>query len=118
MYNVKYYGNMDKFSLTGLVVSQDLLRSTVTSQIAFDQRNSHSAPEFEHVMDCCRWALSLISTHTFRKSPANFFARDMRRVVKQTDQDEKISFALFAFEVQIFQLLRNFLSAKPIRVLC
>ena len=27
----------------------------------------------------------------------------------------KITFALFAFEVQIFQLLRNFLTAKPIR---
>ena len=32
-------------------------------------------------------------------------------------KDEKISFALFAFEVQIFQLLRNFLTAKPIRLL-
>ena len=31
-------------------------------------------------------------------------------------QDEKVSFALFAFEVQIFQLLRNFLTAKPIRL--
>ena len=39
----------------------------------------------------------------------------MRRVVKRKDKDEKISFALFAFEVQIFQLLRNFLAAKPIR---
>ena len=29
----------------------------------------------------------------------------------------KISFALFAFEVQIFQLPRNFLTAKPIRLL-
>ena len=58
--------------------------------------------------------LSLISTHAFRLSPAKFFARDMRRMVKRIEQDEKISFALFAFEVQIFQLLRNFLTAKPI----
>ena len=28
--------------------------------------------------------------------------------------DAKMSFALFAFEVEIFQLLRNFLTAKPI----
>ena len=52
-----------------------------------------------------------------RLSPAKFFAWDMRRVVKRIEQDEKISFALFAFEVQIFQLLRNFLTAKPIRLL-
>ena len=45
--------------------------------------------------------LSLISTHAFRLSPAKFFAWDMRRVVKRIEQDEKI-----------FQLLRNFLTAK------
>ena len=61
--------------------------------------------------------LSLISTHAFRLSPAKFFALDMRRGVKLIEQDEKISFALFAFEVQIFQLLPNFFTAKPIRLL-
>ena len=59
--------------------------------------------------------VSLISTHAFRLSPAKFFAWDMRRVVKRIEQE--ISFARFAFEVQIFQLLRNFLTAKPIRLL-
>ena len=29
----------------------------------------------------------------------------------------KMSFVLFAFEIQIFQLPRNFLTAKPIRLL-
>ena len=52
-----------------------------------------------------------------KMSPAKFFAWGMRRVVKRIEQDEKISFALFTFEVQIFQLLRNFLTAKPIRFL-
>ena len=33
--------------------------------------------------------LSLISTHTFRLSPGKFFARDMGRVLKRTEQDEK-----------------------------
>ena len=44
-------------------------------------------------------------------------AREMRRVVKRIEQDEKTSFALFAFEVQIFQLLRNILTVKTIRLL-
>ena len=35
-----------------------------------------------------------------------------------TEQNRtKKSFALFAFEVQIFQLMRNFLTSKPIRLL-
>ena len=33
------------------------------------------------------------------------------------EQDGKISFAPFAFEVQIFRLPQNFLTAKPIRLL-
>ena len=33
--------------------------------------------------------------------------------VEKNRTGRKISFALFAFEVQIFQLLRNFLTAKP-----
>ena len=31
-----------------------------------------------------------LSTHAFHLSPAKFFAWDMRRVVKRTEQDEKI----------------------------
>ena len=61
--------------------------------------------------------LSLISTHAFRLPPAKFFAWDMCRVVKRTEQDEERSSTLFAFKVKIFQLLRNFLTAKPIRLL-
>ena len=33
------------------MVSHDLQRSTVTNQIAFDQRGFHSTPEFECAMD-------------------------------------------------------------------
>ena len=58
--------------------------------------------------------LNLISIHTFRMSPANFFALNMRKLVKPTESDEKISFAPFTFEVQILHLLRNVHSAKPI----
>ena len=32
------------------MVSRDLPRSTVTNQIAFDQRDLHSTPEFERAM--------------------------------------------------------------------
>ena len=39
------------YSLTKLMVSHDLLRSTVTNQIAFDQRNSKSISNFERAMD-------------------------------------------------------------------
>ena len=61
--------------------------------------------------------LSLSSTHAFRLSPAKFFSWDMCRVVKRIELVENISFALFTFEVQTFQLRRNFLTAKPIRLL-
>ena len=33
------------------MVSHDLLRSTVTNQITFDQRDSNSIPDFERAMD-------------------------------------------------------------------
>ena len=33
------------------MVSRDLPRSVVTKQIAFDQRDLHSAPVFEHAID-------------------------------------------------------------------
>ena len=39
------------FSLTKLMVSHDLLRSTVTNQIAFDQRDSKSISNFERSME-------------------------------------------------------------------
>ena len=39
------------FSLTKLMVSRDLPRSTVTKQIAFDQRDLHLTPVFERAMD-------------------------------------------------------------------
>ena len=40
-----------------LMVSHDLLRSTVTNQIAFDQRDSKSISNFEGAMDRCWQAL-------------------------------------------------------------
>ena len=40
------------FSLTKLMISHDLARSAVTNQIAFDQRDLQSTPEFERTMDC------------------------------------------------------------------
>ena len=39
------------FSLTKLMVSHDVLHSTVTNQITFDQRDLNSTPEFERTMD-------------------------------------------------------------------
>ena len=33
------------------MVSHDLQHSTVTNQIAFHERDSHSTPEFEHLME-------------------------------------------------------------------
>ena len=38
-------------SLTKLMVSHDLSCSMVTNQIVFDQRDLHSTPEFERMMD-------------------------------------------------------------------
>ena len=42
---------MAQCSLTKLMVSHDLLRSTVTNQIAFDQQDLNSTREFERAMD-------------------------------------------------------------------
>ena len=39
-------------SLTKLMVSHDFPCSTVTNQIAFDQRDSNTIPEFERAVDC------------------------------------------------------------------
>ena len=67
-------------SLAKLMVSHDLLRSTVTKHITFDQRDSKSVSTFERAMDrCCRVLVSkfetLRSTHHFylayKKSLAN-----------------------------------------------
>ena len=44
-------------SLTKLMVSHDLPSSMVTNQIAFDQQDLHSTPEFERTMDRCYQAL-------------------------------------------------------------
>ena len=43
----------EPISLTKLMVSHDLLRSTVANQIAFDQRDSKSIFNFERAMDRC-----------------------------------------------------------------
>ena len=53
-------------------------------------------------------ALSLISTHAFRLSPAKIFAWDMCRVVKRIKQNEKISFALFALKFKYFNFCEIF----------
>ena len=45
------------FSLTKLMVSHYLLRSTVANQITFDQRDSTSILKFERPMDRCYQAL-------------------------------------------------------------
>ena len=45
------------------MVSYDLLCSIVTNQIAFDQRDLHSTPEFERTMDhCCHALVSKLET--------------------------------------------------------
>ena len=50
-------------SLTKLMVSRDLLRSVVTNQIAFDQRDLHLTPDFECVIDhCCQALVSKLKT--------------------------------------------------------
>ena len=50
-------------SLTKLMVSHDLSRSTTTKQIAFDQQGWHSTPEFERAMDCrCEALVSKLET--------------------------------------------------------
>ena len=52
---------------------------------------------------------SLVASEIFRMGRAH--SNETNRTGR------KISFALFAFGVQIFQLLRNFFTAKPIRLL-
>ena len=61
------FGSMIKFpqvfSLTKLIVSHDFLRSTVTNQIAFDQRDFQSISIFERTMDrCCQVLVSKSET--------------------------------------------------------
>ena len=51
-----------RFRLTKLI-SQDLPHSTITNQIAFDQRDLHLTPEFEHAMDHrCQALVSKLET--------------------------------------------------------
>ena len=46
-----------------LMVSHDLLRSTVSNLITFDQRDSKSIPTFERAMDrCCQALVSKLET--------------------------------------------------------
>ena len=45
---------------------------------------------------------------------ATFFTCSMRKEAKLIEWDEKIPLAMFAFEIQTFQLLRNFVAVKPI----
>ena len=49
------------FSLTKQMVSHDVPRSTVTYQIAFNQRDLHSTPEFERVLDPDHRCQALVS---------------------------------------------------------
>ena len=52
-----------EISLTKLMVSHDLPCSTVTNQIAFDQRDSNMIPEFERTMDRrCQALVSKLET--------------------------------------------------------
>ena len=45
------------------MVSHDLLNSTVTKQITFDQRDSKSIPKFERTMGlCCEVLVSKLET--------------------------------------------------------
>ena len=48
---VKAAQHFPEYSLTKMMVSRDLPRSTVTKQIAFDQRDLHSTPVLECAMD-------------------------------------------------------------------
>ena len=51
-----------EYILTEQMVSHDLLRLTVTNQIAFDQRGSNMVPKFECSMDCCQALVSKLET--------------------------------------------------------
>ena len=52
-----------KHSLTKVMVSRDLLRSMVTNQVAFDQRDLHSTYEFQRAMDPrCQVLVSKLET--------------------------------------------------------
>ena len=61
--------------------------------------------------------LSLILTHSFHLWPVKIFALDMGKLMNPVESDKKFTFALFTFEVQIFQLLQSFHAAKSIRLL-
>ena len=50
-------------SLTKLMISHDLPRSTVNNQIAFDQRDLYFTPEIERMMDHgCQMLVSKLET--------------------------------------------------------
>ena len=48
---------------------------------------------------------------------ATFFTCGMHKEAKLIEWDEKIPLAMFAFEIQTFQLLQNFVAVKPIGLL-
>ena len=48
---------------------------------------------------------------------ATFFTCGMHKETKLIDWDEKIPLAMFAFQIQTFQLLQNFVAVKPIGLL-
>ena len=48
---------------------------------------------------------------------ATFFTCGIHKEAKLIQWDEKIPLAMFAFEIQTFQLLKNFVAVKPIGLL-
>ena len=71
-------------------------------------REAASEPLLPKVARC----ISVLPSHYIGK-----FAAHVLKCSEPIEKDEKMSFALFAFEVEIFQPLGNFLTAKPIRLL-
>ena len=68
------------FSLTKLMVSHDLPRSAVTIQIAFEQLDLHSTPEFERAMDCCcQVMVSRLETLGLLRLPMDYLRMDGKR---------------------------------------
>ena len=59
----KHWTSIPEYSLAKLIVSHDLLCSTVTNQIAFDRRDSSMFPKFERTIhSCCQAMVSKLET--------------------------------------------------------
>ena len=100
-------------SLTKLIVSHDLLRSTVTNQIAFYQGDSKSVSIFECTMDCCCQALvSKLETfrpvHTIRFQGSNSWFRKLEAGVQM------VRFQGSVFAVRLSEFLFVVCSHNPI----